>query len=251
MDYELVYGIRDLVTQSVSPISEHVRRFLETIQSLSSSGIDLTREQVRMQMNVSEPTIKRYVRTARESDFIETEGKGKRQMLKLIDIPEPASPLPKPETVFLPRDPVIQNDKVRDIQDFGPDHGSMIHRDPNDPSPGNEETITDQTGSNGSDRSTPYPQRERWNRINGSLASIEDIDMDCRQLIEAIKKYGVRAKGRKELFAHVRGKKLPRGAAIFAKCFDCMGYYADGKVDCHIPNCPLYNYMPYRDEHEP
>ncbi|MGD0275800.1 MAG: hypothetical protein ABSB79_07065 [Syntrophales bacterium] len=70
--------------------------------------------------------------------------------------------------------------------------------------------------------------------------------MDYRQRIEALKKYGVRSRGRAEMIAYFEGKTLTRGAAIFAKCFDCMGYYADGKVDCHIPDCPLYDYMPYR-----
>lgn len=41
-------------------------------------------------------------------------------------------------------------------------------------------------------------------------------------------------------------KPNTRGNAILAKCHDCTGYYADGKVDCEVVKCPLYTYMPYR-----
>jgi len=66
--------------------------------------------------------------------------------------------------------------------------------------------------------------------------------------IREIETYGMKARGRKELLVHLTGKPLQRGQAIPAKCYDCTGYYADGKVDCHMPMCPLYGYMPYRGE---
>lgn len=45
-------------------------------------------------------------------------------------------------------------------------------------------------------------------------------------------------------------KKPTRKQAILAKCHECCGYYTDGKFDCEVRKCPLYEYMPYR-EHEP
>lgn len=33
---------------------------------------------------------------------------------------------------------------------------------------------------------------------------------------------------------------------LLAKCFECMGGYKDGMVDCRIPDCALYPNMPYR-----
>jgi len=33
---------------------------------------------------------------------------------------------------------------------------------------------------------------------------------------------------------------------ILAKCYECMAYYGDGKIDCKIPLCPLYPLMPFR-----
>ena len=58
--------------------------------------------------------------------------------------------------------------------------------------------------------------------------------------------YGKMARGRNELIKHREGKKLTYRQAALAKCYDCMGGYQDGKVDCEIPNCSLYPFMPFR-----
>ena len=42
-----------------------------------------------------------------------------------------------------------------------------------------------------------------------------------------------------------RGDKLTFKQAILNKCFDCMGNYADGKRDCVMSECSLYQFMPY------
>ena len=66
------------------------------------------------------------------------------------------------------------------------------------------------------------------------------------QRIGDIERSGMKAKGRKELVHHLEGRPLQRGQAIIAKCYECAGYFSDGKVDCLMPLCPLYRYMPYR-----
>ncbi len=53
------------------------------------------------------------------------------------------------------------------------------------------------------------------------------------------------ARGVKELNKHLSGVKLSLKQAILAKCADCMGFYVDGKIDCDIPDCPLYPHMRY------
>ena len=53
------------------------------------------------------------------------------------------------------------------------------------------------------------------------------------------------ARGVLELRNFGQGKKLSLKQSILAKCCDCMGNYADGKIDCEIPDCPLYPFMPY------
>ena len=63
--------------------------------------------------------------------------------------------------------------------------------------------------------------------------------------IEQIERCG-RYRGRKELLAHMAGKRLTGKQASWAKCFECMGGFADGAYDCNIPDCPLHPRMPYR-----
>lgn len=64
--------------------------------------------------------------------------------------------------------------------------------------------------------------------------------------LESIKKHGESAQGRKELLSYLKGKPLTVNQAVLARCYDCMSYYADGVGDCKAPDCPLYEYMPYR-----
>lgn len=40
-------------------------------------------------------------------------------------------------------------------------------------------------------------------------------------------------------------KKPSMKQAMLSKCHDCMGHYADGKVDCGNQRCSLYFWMPY------
>jgi hypothetical protein len=54
--------------------------------------------------------------------------------------------------------------------------------------------------------------------------------------------------GKTNLVRHLEGKRLTQRQAILAKCCDCMGYFVDGRVDCRIPACALYPYMPYREK---
>ena len=53
--------------------------------------------------------------------------------------------------------------------------------------------------------------------------------------IADIKRYGKTARGQKELLKHLSGQKLTFKQAVFAKCYDCAGFFADGKVDCNMP----------------
>jgi hypothetical protein len=55
------------------------------------------------------------------------------------------------------------------------------------------------------------------------------------------------SRGKTNLLRHLGGKRLTQRQAILAKCCDCMGYWVDGRVDCRIPTCALYRFMPYRE----
>ena len=71
------------------------------------------------------------------------------------------------------------------------------------------------------------------------------MPIDPKEKIREIEKHGLTAQGRKELIKFLRGDRLTRGEAIKSKCYDCMGYYSDGRADCKQFDCGLYGYHPY------
>lgn len=70
--------------------------------------------------------------------------------------------------------------------------------------------------------------------------------MNLKRIAE-IQKYGKTAKGRSELIKHFEGQRLSLRQAVYARCYDCTGYFADGKVDCNMPHCPLHPFMAYNE----
>jgi len=64
---------------------------------------------------------------------------------------------------------------------------------------------------------------------------------------EQIEKIGLLSKGKKSLLKHLDKGKLSRKEAMDAKCYDCMAWFADGRMDCKMPKCPLFDYRPYKD----
>lgn len=63
--------------------------------------------------------------------------------------------------------------------------------------------------------------------------------------INNIRRNGKAARGQKELIRHLEGHRLTLQQAVYSHCYDCMGFYADGKVDCQMPHCPLHPFMAY------
>jgi hypothetical protein len=68
--------------------------------------------------------------------------------------------------------------------------------------------------------------------------------------IKNIQLYGKKARGQKELLKHLSGQKLTFKQAIYAKCYDWMNYFSDGKVDCNMPHCSLAPFMAYNQNRE-
>ena len=60
---------------------------------------------------------------------------------------------------------------------------------------------------------------------------------------ERVEKYGLKTQDKKHLLRYLSGEKLTPMQTIRAKCYECMGYYVDGKEDCKIEDCPNYPYM--------
>jgi hypothetical protein len=64
-----------------------------------------------------------------------------------------------------------------------------------------------------------------------------------------IRENGTTAQGKKEYVKYLKsGQKLSPKQAILANCYQCLGFYVDGRHDCEIPDCPLYPFMPYRKD---
>lgn len=62
-----------------------------------------------------------------------------------------------------------------------------------------------------------------------------------------IEEHGKKAQGKREYLEYQETWKKPSPKqAILANCYQCLGFYTDGRDDCEIPDCPLYPFMPYR-----
>ena len=55
---------------------------------------------------------------------------------------------------------------------------------------------------------------------------------------------GKKRAGQVDLIKHLEGRRLTRGSAIKAKCYDCSGMGEEPL--CEITECSLYPYSPYR-----
>jgi hypothetical protein len=64
-----------------------------------------------------------------------------------------------------------------------------------------------------------------------------------KQKISDILKHGKTTRGKKELIKHLEGGRLTLKQAVNAHCYDCMGYFADGRQDCKMLKCPCYPFM--------
>ncbi len=68
--------------------------------------------------------------------------------------------------------------------------------------------------------------------------------------IKNIRRQGKSAKGQKELVKHLEGERLTLRQAVNAYCYECCGFFSDGKVDCSMPHCSLHPFMPYNQNRE-
>lgn len=67
-----------------------------------------------------------------------------------------------------------------------------------------------------------------------------------KALLRQVNDFGKHAAGRTEYVQFLEGKLIAIDESIKAMCYSCMGYYADGRIDCQNDDCPLYRYMPYK-----
>lgn len=94
-DYRLVHSLGDAFAQSLLSVSEPVVKMLEVARTMGKP----TRSQLREKLAVSEATIKRYISQAKREELIETEGRGEKQTITVLDVPSGFTVLPAPEDV--------------------------------------------------------------------------------------------------------------------------------------------------------
>lgn len=68
-------------------------------------------------------------------------------------------------------------------------------------------------------------------------------DQDCSEMLRTVRNYPKKA-GKSDLIKHLSGKKITRGSAIKAKCYDCNGMGESN--ECDMKTCSLYPFSPYR-----
>ena len=68
---------------------------------------------------------------------------------------------------------------------------------------------------------------------------------DFKAKIEEINRIGLKSKGKTKYLKYLKGQRITRDEAIKAMCYDCEGYYLDGRQECHITTCPLYPFALY------
>lgn len=52
--------------------------------------------------------------------------------------------------------------------------------------------------------------------------------------------------GRTQYLRYLHGEELTYRQAVLAKCAECCCGYADGRYDCQVRACPLYQHMAYK-----
>ena len=85
----------------------------------------------------------------------------------------------------------------------------------------------------------------RW-RLSNEAQATSAQPTGAGRSMDKITVDGPVAIGKPQLIKHLNGKRLTFKGAILAKCYECMGFFRDGKIDCQIKTCPLYPFQPYR-----
>jgi len=74
----------------------------------------------------------------------------------------------------------------------------------------------------------------------------QELDALRAKKIKEVQEHGLAAAGKTLYLKFLHKGSLTRGDAIHAFCYECQGYYSDGRADCEQVMCPLYAFHPYR-----
>jgi hypothetical protein len=88
------------------------------------------------------------------------------------------------------------------------------------------------------------PKKENC-ALSTFVRNSSNLSTERQTRVHEISRNGLSAKGQALLIKSIQGYRLSASQAIKAKCYDCMGYFEDGKGDCRDLHCPLYPWMAY------
>jgi hypothetical protein len=74
------------------------------------------------------------------------------------------------------------------------------------------------------------------------------ISTEFAHRINEVEKYGKKSAAKTIYLKYLNGDTLSPTQALKAHCYECMGYYADGNIDCEMPLCSLHPFMPYNKD---
>jgi hypothetical protein len=86
------------------------------------------------------------------------------------------------------------------------------------------------------------------NYDNNTLHSDKKYVSSRDLLIADIKKYGLTVRGRREYLKYLNKEKITLRQAVAAHCYDCQGFFADGRTPCPDELCPLWPWSQFRNK---
>ena len=69
--------------------------------------------------------------------------------------------------------------------------------------------------------------------------------MTSRERLMTAAQSGKSSRGKREFLAHLNDQHLTTKQSVYAKCYECSGYYIDSVKSCDDTDCPLFPYHPY------
>jgi hypothetical protein len=89
----------------------------------------------------------------------------------------------------------------------------------------------------------------RKERLDNTTPPFINKNLSLRDLrIADIKKYGLSVRGRREYLKYLNNEKITLRQAVAAHCYDCQGFFADGRAPCPDELCPLWLWSQFRDK---
>ena len=170
-DYRLVYSLGDAFTQSLMPVSAPALNMLVTARDMGTP----TWEELQKVVGRSRPTMNRYIKQLLGGEYITLEGRGKKQTITVLDIPERRSILPNPKNIFsISGEPMSQSPDCVDSSGKKTAQPPLSHDEPNEPNRESMDIGTAGTAQMAHTGSNPYePENSlhlQGNNGNGSTA---------------------------------------------------------------------------------